>query len=259
MEALDQIFEGWAVTSPAALIILLAFLALFYLLAARARSGWPYLLRKISGFEAIRQAVGQAAERGKPIHMALGTGGIGSMTTLETLAGMTVLEYLAQQSALCDTPLITSVADPTALPAAQDILYREYNQAGYPDEYDSTQVRFLAPDPLAYAAGVMGTLNQENLAANIMVGTFGDEFLLMGETGARKGISQVGGTLNPQTLPFVYVSMDHALVGEEIFAAGAYLRQDPNHIGGLAAQDVMRSAIVLTAIIGVVLKTLGAW
>mgnify|MGYP001035184496 CR=1 FL=1 len=257
MEAVSRILTGWTLASPGALIILLVFLALFYLFAARARAGWVYQLRKIGAFEAIRQAVGQAAEMGKPLHMALGTGGIGTPTALETMAGLTALEYLAQQSALCRTPLLVNVADPTSLPAAQATLYHAYQQAGYPDEYDANQVRFVAPDPVAYAAGVMGTLGQENLAASVMVGTFGDEFLLMGETGNRRKITQIGGTTNPHTLPFVYTSVDHTLIGEEIFASGAYLLDKPNHVGGLVTQDVMRSAIVITVVIGVILKTLG--
>jgi len=119
MEAISRVLSGWTVARPGPLIILLVFLALFYLFAARARAGWVYQLRHIGGFAAIRRAVGQAAEMGKPLHMALGTGGIGAATTLETLAGLTALEYLAQQSALCGTPLIVNVADPTTLPAAQ--------------------------------------------------------------------------------------------------------------------------------------------
>lgn len=259
MEGLSQIFGGWTMTSPAALVMLLAFLTLFFLFAARARSGFVYSLRRIGGYEAIKKAVGEAAEMGKPLHMALGTEGIGSVKTLETLAGIKILEYLAEQSALCDTPLIANVAEPTALPVAQETMFRSYAKAGYPDEYDSSQVRYLAPDPVAYAAGVMSTLGQENLAANVMVGSFGDEFLLMSEAGSRRNIPQVSGMTEPNSLAFGYASVDHLLIGEEIFAGGAYLGQDPNHIGGLVAQDVMRTAIVLTAVIGVVLRTLGVF
>lgn len=257
MESVGQAFAGWTVTHPAALIVLLSCLALLYLFAARARAGWTYDLRRIGGLEAIKEAAGQAAELGMPMHMALGNGGIGGLTTLETLAGMTTLEYLAQQAALCDTSLIVNVADPTTLPAAQEALYRGYAQAGYLDEYDSTYVRFLAPDPVAYAAGVMAALNQEKLAANVMIGTFGDEFLLMGETGTRKTSSQVAGTTSPKTLSYMYATVNHVLIGEEIFAAGAYLQGNPNHVGGLVTQDVLRTAIVFTVILGELLHAMG--
>lgn len=257
MEAVSRIFAGWQIANAESLVILLVILTLIYLFAARARAGKSYALRRIEGFEAIQRAVGQAAELGKPLHVSLGIGGIGSATTLETFAGLNVLEYLAQQAALCNTPLLVNIADPTSMPAAQAALARAYAQAGYPEEYNPNKVRFIARDPVAYAAGVMSTLEQEKLAANIMVGHFGDEFLLMGETGNQKNISQVGGTTSPRVLPAVYVSMEHTLIGEEIFAAGAYLLNNPNHIGALVAQDVMRVAIVFTVIVGIILKTLG--
>jgi len=257
MEVLSHVFAGWTISRPAALVILLAAVALLYFFAARVRAGARYGLRHIRGYEALQRMVGQAAELGQALHMAPGIGGIGGTNTLETLAGLTTLEYLAQQAALCDTPLLVNVADPTTIPAAQGALRRGYAQAGYPDEYNPNQVRFIAPDPVAYAAGVMLTLEQQKLAGNVMIGAFGDEFLLMGETGARKRVLQVGGTTDSRALPLVYVSVDHALIGEEIFAGGAYLSRHPNHIGSLATADVIRSAIVVAVVIGVVLKTLG--
>ena len=53
-------------------------------------------------------------------------------------------------------------------------------------------------------------------------------------------------------LPFVYATADEMLVGEEMYAAGAYLSEKPWHISCLLAQDWMRWAIVL-AIIGLVI------
>jgi hypothetical protein len=257
MEAFVQAFSGWELADPVGFLLLVVCATLAFFFAMRARAGREYSLREIGGYEAIKAAVGRAAEEGKPLHMALGTGGIGGLETLQTAAGIKILEHLSRQAALCDTPLIASVGDPTALPAAQDIMYNAYEQSGYPDEYDGGQVRYQSNRPAAYAAGVMTTIGQEDLAANVMVGSFGDEFLLMSEAGSRKGIVQVGGATDKNVLPFAHASVDHTLIGEEIFAGGAYLDRDPNHVGGLMAQDVMRTAIVLTVVLGVVLKTLG--
>jgi hypothetical protein len=90
-----------------------------------------------------------------------------------------------------------------------------------------------------------------------MVGKFGDEYLLMGETAARREIAHVGGTSDPNTLPLVYVSAQEALLGEEIYAGGAYLQKLPAHIGSLLAQDTMRWIVALTILGGVILATLG--
>ncbi|HUV74750.1 MAG TPA: DUF6754 domain-containing protein, partial [Anaerolineae bacterium] len=85
---------------------------------------------------------------------------------------------------------------------------------------------------------------------------FSDEFLLMSEVGARNAVNQVGGTTSPQILPFVYASTDHALIGEEIFAAGAYLLGKTAHVASLAAQDWLRTAIILTILIGILVRSL---
>ena len=118
MEGLSQVFGGWTMSSPAALVMLLAFLTLFYLFAARARAGFVYSLRRIGGYEAIKKAVGEAAEMGKPLHMALGIEGIGSVKTLETLASVKILlmlsgcspsSFSALATAWCRSSIVTAM------------------------------------------------------------------------------------------------------------------------------------------------------
>lgn len=88
-----------------------------------------------------------------------------------------------------------------------------------------------------------------------MVGSFGDEYLLMGETAARQGMAHIGGTSNPNTLPFIYASAQETLLGEEIYAAGAYLQKRPAHLGSLAAQDLMRWLVALFMLAGIVIAS----
>jgi hypothetical protein len=165
-----------------------------------------------------------------------------------------VLRQLADDAAACDTPLIVTVADPTVLPIAQDILRRAFVRHGNPGGYEPTQVRLIAPDPMAYATGVMGLLEQEPLTGNVMIGSFGDEYLLMGETGARQGIRQVVGAADPRALPFVYATADEPLIGEEMFAGGAYTTRLPIQIASLLTEDWARWAIIAGIIIAAVFK-----
>jgi hypothetical protein len=181
---------------------------------------------------------------------------VGGSITAETWAGLTLLAHVADEAAACDTPLIVTVADPTVLPIAQDILRRAYARYGNPEGYDPTSVRLIAPNSMAYAAGVAGLLEREPLTANIMVGSFGDEYLLMGETGARQGVHQVVGVADPQTLPFVYASADETLVGEEMFAGGAYTTRLPIQIGSLLTEDLARWFVVLAIVLIAILKIL---
>jgi len=235
-----------------ALMLLLLILPVLFFLTSRARAGKSGALRQIPGLEDLPNSVGRSAETSQPLHVSVGVGGVGGLSTAETWTGLTLLTQLADEAASCDTRLIVTVADPTVLPIAQDILRRASIRHGNSDGYDPTQVRFIAPIPMAYAAGVSGMLEREPLTGSVMVGSFGDEYLLMGQTGARLGVHQVVGTADPGTLAQVYASADDTLIGEDIFAAGAYSRKLPIQIGSLMTEDwarwVVAAAVVLLAI-----------
>lgn len=239
------------------LVLLLIFLPILLFFTFQARAGRSVPLRPIPGYTLLKELLGRALETGQSLHLSIGTAGIGEQATAETLAGLTALEYLVNQAAVGHVSPLVTVADPTLLPMAQDVIRRSDKGRGTPEKHDPARVRFIAPEPVAYAAGVMGLLEGEDLAANVMIGSFGDEFLLMGETGAKKGMTQLGGAVDPHTLPFIFASADRTLLGEEIFAAGAYLFGRPAHIGSLRAQDWIRWLIVAAIVCGVIWKTLG--
>jgi hypothetical protein len=238
------------------LVLLLLMLPILFFLASRVRAGKTGELRPLPGMDELPGSVGRSAETGQPLHVSVGVAGVGGSATAETWAGLTLLSQLADEAAACDTPFIVTVADATVLPIAQDILRRAYTRHGNPEGYDPTQVRFVAPNSMAYAAGVMGLLEREPLTANVMFGSFGDEYLLMGETGARQGVRQVVGAADPHTLPFVYASADETLMGEEMFAGGAYTRGQPIQIGSLFAEDWARWAVVGAIILIAVFRML---
>ena len=238
------------------LVILLVFLVFLILADRRVRLGFRPALRPLPGFALLDGFVGKAVETGRTLHVSMGTKGIGEASTVDTMAGLMVVERLAEQAVATGLNLVVTVSDPSLLPIAQDTLRRAYERRGYPQGYDPEHLRYIAPDAIAYAAGVTGVLEREDVVANAMIGGFGDEFLLMGENGARRGIQQVGGASSPETLPLVYVSMDEALLGEEIYAGGGYLSSKPSHLGSLLAQDWLRSAIILAITLGVLIRTL---
>jgi len=258
MGVLLNLLEASRIEPLAALMLVVLLVFLFFLLFAdrRVRLGFRPTLRPLPGFALLDGFVGQAVETGRTLHVSMGTKGIGGASTADTMAGLMALERLAEQAVATGLKLVITVSDPSLLPIAQDTLRRAYEGRGYPQGYDPEHLRYIAPDAIAYTAGVMGILEREDVVANAMIGGFGDEFLLMGESGARKGIQQVGGASSLETLPFVYVSMDEALLGEEIYAGGAYLSSKPSHLGSLLAQDWLRSAIILAIILGVFIRTL---
>lgn len=239
----------------AVLIVLVSVPLLFYALS-RVRAGHKPYLRPLPAFDALSGMSGRAAETSQTLHVGLGTGGISGPDTAVSLAGLTALEHLADQAAASESRLVVTVADPTLLPAAQEVLRRVYARQGKSDIFSPSQVRLLAPDPTAYAAGVMDILEGEDPLANVTIGAFGDEYLLIGETGVKKGVEQVAGTDDPAALAFMYATADEMLIGEEIFAAGAYLGGDPESVAGLIVQDWWRYLVVLVIIAGVLWHTL---
>lgn len=242
-------------SSIAVLTVLLSMLLLFYALLRTRRGHKPHL-RRLPAFDNLSGMSSRAAETGRVLHVGLGTGGISGPDTAISLAGLTALEYLADQAAASETRLIVTVADPTLLPAAQEILRRAYAQRGKTEAFSPAQVRLLAPDPTAYAAGVMGILEGENLLANVTIGAFGDEYLLIGETGVKTGTEQIAGTDDPAALTFMHMTADETLIGEEIFVADAYLGQSAKSIAGLMVQDWWRYVVLFFMIVGVLWKIL---
>lgn len=259
------------------LALFLFFLPIFFFAYWATKRGAHLALRPIDAYDALKGLLSRAAEAGQPVHLSLGVAGIGDQATADTAAGLTILEYLADRAAVSASPPIVTIANPTALPVAQDLLRRAYRRQGLPEEYDAKRVRFVAPDPalytgvspnpaiyaggpndaFAYAAGTMQLLSKHKLIANVMVGHFGDEFLLLGETGAQHRLDQIGGTSATDVLPFVYATMSHPLIGEEIYAGGAYLSDKPAFLSSLLAQDIMRWSLVAGMALAIVFRSLG--
>jgi hypothetical protein len=242
-----------------ALALLLLFLGLMLFFARRVQAGQHPSLRRIKAFNEIKSAAARAVEEGRPFHLGLGTGRVTDVTTADTLAGLYTLDYLAKQAAATNSPPIVSTADPAAMLLAHNSLRTAYgdNASGAAKAY--RDVRFIGPQPAAYAAGVMAFLGVDDVAANVLIGRFGDEYLLMGEAAAWRNTEHIGGASDPSVLPFVYASAQETLLGEELFATGAYLQRKVTHVGSLLAQDTMRWVVSLAIGLGVITKTIGLW
>lgn len=268
MEAILSLLDSTIGARQARMLgVLLLFLPIFFFAYWAVKRGARFALRPIAAYAALRGLFARSAEAGQPVHLSLGTSGVGDHFTADTSAALNVLEYLAERGAISAAPPLVTLAHPTALPVAQDILRRVYRQMGMPEEYEPTRARLLAPDPLsastprhdafAYAVGAMRLLTRQKLVANVMIGRFGDEFLLMSEPGAQRALIQIGGTSAPEVLPFVNATMTHPLIGEDIYAGGAYLSGKPAHLSSLLAQDAMRWLIVVGTVGAIVFRSLG--
>ena len=166
-----------------------------------------------------------------------------------------MLQYTSKFCAEYGTKIIATMKDPVVFPLAQEVVKAGYAEAGKANEYQEDMVRFLSSEQFAKAAGAMGTLQREKVAANIMIGAFYAEALLLAEAGFQAGAIQVGSTARMYQLPFFVIVCDYVLIGEEMFAASAYVSRDAEKLGALAGQDIGKVASVGVIVIGSILRT----
>jgi hypothetical protein len=254
--------EVWAQDSPSffrterlnALIFVLFFSAVVLLYTRWAKAGKPLYLRKIPGLDAVEEAVGRATEMGRPV---LFIPGIQELDEMETIAGISILGRVAKITAQYETPLLVPVRYSLVLAAAQEVVEQAYTEVGKRDAYDKDCVRYVAGEQFAFTANVNGYMMRERPAANIYMGAFFAESLLLAETGNAAGSIQIAGTARPEQLPFFIAACDYTLMGEELYAASAYLSHEPVMLGGLKGQDFVKMAIAVLIVVGIVLVSFG--
>lgn len=230
---------------------------LLLILTQRLRAGRQTDLRPLAGYAALEGQVGRAIETGSQLHITLGQGSLVSVANPTSVAALQVLDHLAEEGCANSTPPLVTVGEGTLLPIAQDSLRYAYEQAGRPTDFRPGLAQFIAPEtaPFAYAGGVTNVLHQNRVISNVMVGRFGQELAVMGEAATRQELGQVVGTDDPTALALAIAVTNNVLIGEELFAAGAYLEGQPSQIASLQVQDILR-VIIIVVIIGLVVYQL---
>jgi len=237
-------------------LLILVFLVLFFIARSR-RHPYAYI-RRIAGLNAIEEALGRATEMGRPV---LYVPGVMDVDRLETIASLAILKEVARESARHGTRLQVPTCYPLAMTAASEVVRAAYQEEGRPDLFRPEDVRFLTDNLFAYAGAVCGIMLRERPAANFFLGEFYAESLILAETGNTTGAIQIAGTGQPTQLPFFIAACDYTLLGEELFAAGAYISRAPVLMGSLKGQDFGKAAIAAAILIGVVCELVGvtAW
>lgn len=237
-----------------ALLLIVIFSLAILLFTRWAKQGKKLFIRKIPGLDAVEEAVGRATEMGRPV---LFIPGLQELDDIETIAGISILGRVAKITARYDTPLMVPVRYPLVLVAGQEVVEQSYIEEGKADSYDEDTVRYVAGEQFAFTATVNGYMMRERPATIIYMGAFFAESLLLAETGNAAGSIQIAGTARPEQLPFFIAACDYTLMGEELYAASAYLSHDPLMLGGLKGQDVIKILIIVAIVIGILLTIFG--
>ena len=211
-------------------------------------------IRRIAGLEALDEALGRATEMGKPVMFVHG---LKSMDQIPTIAAVNILGMVARRTARFGTDLRVANYDPVVMAVSQEVVKEGYLEAGRPDAYNADNIFVAGTDQFSYAAAVEGMMVRERPAAHIMMGYFYAESLLLTETGSTTGAIQIAGTDAYTQLPFFVTTCDYTLMGEELYAASAYLSREPKLLGSLKGQDVGKAVLIAVLLLGSLLSSLG--
>ena len=263
VQADQRVFSAVYVATPAAnwfnwnqlnnLIIAVSFGGLvFYTISYAKRH--EIFLRRIPGLDAVDEAIGRATELGKPI---LYLTGAHDLHDPSTIAAAVILGKVAKRAALYDTELMVPHREPITMAVCQEITKQAYLEAGKPDLFKEDANFFITPDQFSYTAAVDGIMLRKKPAANFFMGAYFAESLLLTETGASTGAIQIAGTDSDHQLPFFVTTCDYTLIGEELYAASAYLSKEPVQIGTLRGQDIGKGVVLGVIAVGVLFATVG--
>jgi len=239
------------------LVFVLVFLALMilFIVYERAQKGSP--LRPIRAFDRLRREIGLAVEAGKRLHVSLGRGGLNGIEGGSALIGLTTLDRIARTASISDKPPVATSGDGTITLLSQNTARGVFTSIGLENQFEPTSGRMVGVTPFSYAAGTLAVIYDEQVAANILAGHFGSEIALITDAAERSGGMTLGGSDNLSAQAVLIAASDEPLIGEELYATGAYLKAGPAHQASVRAQDVFRWVLIAIILAGAALKLFG--
>ena len=195
---------------------------------------------------AIDEAIGRATEMGKPVLMVPGLGQLNAIS----MQALQIFAHVSRTAAKFSNPIRLCCADAAVFTVAQEVIRDVYASEGLADRYDVDSVRFISDRQFAFAAGVSGIILREQTAATFFLGEFYAESLIFAETANSIGAIQVAGSTEKTQTPFFIAACDYVLIGDEFYAASAYLSREPVLVGSLIGQDWAKVAIMIAVLLG---------
>jgi len=214
-------------------------------------------LRRIPAFSRLKRAIGLSVESGSRLHVSIGRGKLTGTESAVAFAGLSTLEGIIRSASTGDNPPIATTGDASMAIILQDTLRSTYQDIGIGDQYESTSGQLTGFTPFSYAAGTLSVIDNEKTTTHFLIGNFGNEAALLTDASERNGDLMLAGTDNISTQALLYATAEEPLIGEEVYASGAYILSKPMHIASLRAQDIFRWGLIIFIVVGVVLKFLG--
>lgn len=242
----------WKDTGWIQMVFLLGMIFMILLNIKRAKGTKGLYIRRIAGLNAIDEAIGRSTEMGKPVLMVPGIGDLNAIS----IQALNIFAYVTRTAARFANPIRICIANPAVYTVAQEIISDVYQKEGLGDRYDPDSVRFVSDRQFAFAAGVSGIIHREQTAATFFLGEFFAESLIFAETANSIGAIQVASSTETTQTPFFIAACDYVLIGDEFYAASAYLSREPVLVGSLVGQDWCKIAVIGLIVAGFVTNSI---
>lgn len=240
--------------TPGAILFLAIVFGLMVYAIRRVSHGRTYFIRRIPGIDAINKAIGRAAEDGRPVVFSNG------LTTLGPVAYacLGIFSHVVRKVVRVRNRFFAPQYQPDVMALAESVAAEACQAEKRPDALEAGSIQYLSDEQFAYASGYLGLVHRERAGAAFLMGEFAAESLVLAEAGQRIGATQVAGTVSPEQVPFFVATCDYTLIGEELFAASAYLTNEPVQVASLRAQDVAKLLFLGIILVGVLISTLNS-
>ena len=232
----------------------LAVIAMILFNIGRAKRGQKLYVRRIAGLNAIDEAVGRATELGRPVLMVPGLSD--ATVNAKSMQAINIFAHVARVASRFSNPILMCCYNASILTVAQEVIRDVYGQEGALEKYDVDSVRFISDRQFAFAAGVSGLMLREQAAACFFMGEFYAESLILAESANSIGAITVASSTELTQTPFFIAACDYVLIGDEFYAASAYLTRQPVLVGSLVGQDWGKLTLAALVLGGAILNTL---
>lgn len=207
----------------------------------RARRSRRWAQRQIAGLGALAGWAEQAIESNRPLHLAFGSAGVGEDNTAAALAGAEFFHHAIDRVGAGDVSPIVSTSAAATVPLGQDTLRRGWQRGG---ALTRTQWFPQGRRAIGYAAAVSAVIESERPSAHIFAGSFGPELALMLDSADRRGHGSLAVSDQLPGQAVAYAMADQVLIGEELFAAGAYVAAEGGAPADAIVMDIWRALLI---------------
>lgn len=217
----------------------------------------PFSFRNIHAYTRIQRIARLVVEDGTRLHFSLGNGSVLTLAGASALAGLALLRRLGEITSLSDRLPVATTGSGLLNLLAQDTLRSAHDSVIVDKPFDMNNARLTGFTPLSYAAGVIPSIRDESISSNVLIGSFGPEVGLLIEAADRQNAAVIAASDSLTAQAVLYASSSETLIGEELFAAGAYVQAGSFHAASLVLQDILRWLIIVALLAGAGLKLAG--